>query len=71
MAQKRFIEIHDEGALNRQSVYVDTLTGVNYLLVIYTSRNQGSGLTVLVDADGKPLVTPPEELARLIEADGR
>lgn len=32
----------------------DTETGVQYLLAI--SPNMGSGLTVLVDKDGKPLI---------------
>lgn len=32
-------------------VIVDKTTGVNYLYL------QGGGLTVLVDADGKPIVT--------------
>lgn len=36
------------------SVIVDTETGVHYLLAI--SPNLGSGLTVLVDQEGKPLV---------------
>lgn len=35
-------------------VITDTETGVQYLLAIFP--NVGSGLTVLVDAEGKPLV---------------
>ncbi|WP_057002945.1 DUF6440 family protein [Agrilactobacillus composti] len=35
-------------------VITDKTTGVQYLLAI--SPNMGSGLTVLVDADGKPLL---------------
>ena len=38
-----------------QRVLVDRETGVNYL---YTARGYSGGLTVLVDADGKPIVTP-------------
>ena len=39
----------------QQRIIVDRETGVNYL---YTSERYGGGLTVLVDADGKPIVTP-------------
>ena len=36
-------------------VLVDRETGVNYL---WTQGGYAGGLTVLVDADGKPIVTP-------------
>lgn len=36
------------------NVITDTETGVQYLLAIFP--NVGSGLTVLVDQDGKPLL---------------
>ena len=36
-------------------VLVDTKTGVNYLWV---GAGYSGGLTVLLDADGKPVVTP-------------
>jgi len=36
-------------------VLVDRLTGVNYL---WTSSGYAGGLTVLVDAEGRPIVTP-------------
>ncbi len=69
MAKKRFVEVYSAGVLNQQRVYVDTTTGVNYLLLIYTANNMGSGFTALLDADGKPLITPPAELARLVDED--
>lgn len=37
-----------------QRVLVDKETGVNYL---YTAAGYSGGLTVLVDAEGKPIVT--------------
>lgn len=40
------------------SIVVDKTTGVNYL---YYSSGRGGGLTVLVDADGKPIITPVSE----------
>ncbi len=50
----RFIKVSDEGGFFGSSeVLVDTKTGVQYLWHI--SGNAG-GLTVLVDADGKPLI---------------
>ena len=36
-------------------VLVDRLTGVNYL---WTASGYAGGLTVLLDAEGKPVVTP-------------
>ncbi len=65
MAKKRFVQIYYAGVFEQQRVYVDTLTGVNYLLLICNTNNMGSGLTVLLDADGKPVVTPLDEIDRL------
>ena len=70
MAKKRFVEVRNAGVLDQQRVCVDTMTGVNHLLLTYAANNRGSGLTVLYGADGKPLVTPPAELARLVDEDG-
>ena len=39
----------------QQRVLVDRQTGVNYL---WTSGGYAGGLTVLVDAEGRPIVTP-------------
>lgn len=39
----------------QQRVLVDRQTGVNYL---WTASGYAGGLTVLLDADGKPIVTP-------------
>ena len=39
----------------QQRVLVDRKTGVNYL---WTSSGYAGGLTVLVDAEGRPIVTP-------------
>ncbi len=56
MAKKegRFIKVLAEGGFFGSSeVWVDTETGVQYLW--HLTGNAG-GLTVLVDADGKPLI---------------
>lgn len=57
MAEKRFIETYSQGLTNVQKIVVDAKTGVNYLLAS-TSTTPGCGMTVLVDKDGKPIVTP-------------
>ena len=43
---------------NYMAIYVDKKTGVNYL---FSQYGHGGGLCVLVDRDGKPIVTPMEE----------
>ncbi len=57
MAKERFVETYSQGISNVQKIIVDTETGVNYLLAS-TSMSEGCGITVLVDKDGKPIVTP-------------
>ena len=41
MAKKRFVQIYYAGVFEQQRVYVDTLTGVNYLLLICNTNNMG------------------------------
>ena len=62
MAKKRFVETYSQGMSNIRKIIVDTETGVNYLL-LSSNMTDGCGVTVLVDKDGKPIVTPvvPEE----------
>ena len=60
MAKKedRFIKtVVDTGGFSdgRMEIYVDRQTGVNYL---FSSYGNAGGLTVLVDREGKPIVTP-------------
>ena len=52
--EERFIRIHSEN-LGSETILVDKKTGVNYLFV---QSGYAGGLTVLVDANGKPIVTP-------------
>ena len=56
MAEKRFVQIYTQGISNVREIIVDTETGVNYLLT--SNATGGCGMTVLVDKDGKPIVTP-------------
>lgn len=59
MAKKRFVEVYSQGATNVEKIVVDTQTGVNYLLAS-SDLTVGCGMCVLVDQDGKPVVTPVE-----------
>ena len=56
--EDRFVKtVVDNGGFsdNYMAIYVDRKTGVNYL---FTSYGNAGGLTVLVDRDGKPIITP-------------
>ena len=60
MAKKkdeRFVKVHEEGTGFGwlRTVWVDKQTGVNYLWI---ASGYGGGLTVLLDRDGKPVVSP-------------
>ena len=55
--EKRFQKIYSQGA-GSVEIWVDKETGVNYL---YHASGYAGGLTVLLDKDGKPVVTPIEE----------
>ncbi|MBR4864741.1 MAG: xylan 1,4-beta-xylosidase [Oscillospiraceae bacterium] len=55
--EKRFVKILSEGGFadNLMQIWVDRQTGVNYL---YSASGYSGGLTVLLDRDGKPVVSP-------------
>lgn len=59
MGKNRFEFVKREGSEFSQlvQIMVDTQTGVNYLFV---KSGYGAGLTPLLDADGKPVVTKKE-----------
>ena len=59
MAKDRFVEVYSQGLTNVEKIIVDTETGVNYVLAS-SAMTVGCGMSVLVDADGKPIVTPME-----------
>lgn len=56
MAKERFIETYSQGVSNIRKIVVDTQTGVNYLLMS-SNMTSGCGVTVLVDENGKPIIT--------------
>ena len=52
--EQRFIKVmEDSGFISSNEVLVDTQTGVQYL---YHASGNSGGMTVLVDAEGKPLL---------------
>ena len=55
MAEKRFIKIWSDGAFGSNEIWVDKQTGVNYL---FHASGYAGGLTVLLNRDGTPVVTP-------------
>ena len=56
---ERFVKIYTQGKLESVEIWVDRLTGVNYL---YHQSGYSGGLTPLLDSEGKVVVTPLAEL---------
>lgn len=57
---KRFVwEKVQSGIMKQTSIIIDTETGINYL---FAQEGYASGLTPLLDKDGKPIITPPSEI---------
>ena len=57
MDEKRFVKIYQQPggfAGNVMQIWVDKETGVNYL---YSACGYSGGLTVLLDRDGKPVIS--------------
>ena len=52
--ENRFIKTYSQGGLSNTEIWVDRFTGVNYL---FHQSGYAGGLTPLLDADGKPIVT--------------
>jgi hypothetical protein len=52
---KRFVKTYSQGQLTVMEIWVDKETGVNY---IYHAAGYSGGLTVLLDREGKPVITP-------------
>ena len=61
MDEKRFVKTYSQGGFvsNCLEIWVDKVTGVNYL---YCQCGNAAGLTVMLNADGKPVITPPSQL---------
>ncbi len=55
---ERFESIYSQGTLKTIEIFVDKETGVNY---IFRQSGYAGGMTVLLDKDGKPVITPVNE----------
>ena len=51
---ERFEKVYSQGMLSTIEIWVDKDTGVNY---IFRQEGNSGGMTVLLDKDGKPVVT--------------
>ena len=58
----RFKMIYSQGKLTSIEIWVDKETGVNY---IFRQSGYAGGMTPLLDKDGKPVVTPVEQLKNI------
>ena len=54
----RFEMVYHQGVVSTMEIWVDIETGVNYL---YRRDGNSGGMTVLLDKDGKPVITPIEK----------
>ena len=52
--EKRFEKVYTQGA-GSVEIWVDKETGVNY---VFRQSGYAGGMTVLLDKDGKPVITP-------------
>lgn len=50
----RFVKIYSQGKLSTMQIWVDVITGVNYL---YRQDGYSGGLTPLLNRDGTPVVS--------------
>ena len=53
--ENRFEKVYKQGMSPGIQIWVDKETGVNYL---YMQSGYSGGLTVLLDRDGNPVITP-------------
>ena len=69
--EERFVRIYSQRtALRSTEILVDTVTGVNYMYhawvtgvnYMYHAWTNTGGLTVMLDKDGKPVVSTPAEI---------
>lgn len=51
---ERFVKVYSQGVANVTEIWVDKVTGVNY---VFHMNGYAGGLTPLLDKDGKPVVT--------------
>ena len=54
----RFVKTYSQGVANITEIWVDKETGVNY---VFHAAGYAGGLTPLLDAEGKPVITPVQQ----------
>lgn len=54
MSGERFRKVYNQGVVNAVEIWVDTVTGVNYL---YHRDGYSGGLTPLLDENGKVIIS--------------
>jgi hypothetical protein len=61
--ENRFVKTYSQGngLSSRVEIWVDMKTGVNY---IFTQSGYAGGMTPLLDAQGKPVVTSPVQIRK-------
>ncbi|MBQ7410402.1 MAG: xylan 1,4-beta-xylosidase [Clostridia bacterium] len=52
--EERFEKIYSQGVIDIMEIWRDKETGVNY---VFKQCGYAAGMTVLLDAEGKPVVT--------------
>ena len=61
---RRFIRVHKDNKWGEISeIWVDRETGVNYLFHV---AGYAGGMCVLLDAEGKPVITKHDQYGRLL-----
>ncbi len=55
MEMERFQKVYRQGMIEVTEIWVDTVTGVNY---VFHKDGNAAGFTPLLDQEGKPVVTP-------------
>ena len=53
--EERFLKVYSQGKFTTMEIWVDKETGVNY---VFHQSGYAGGMTVLLDQDGKPVITP-------------
>lgn len=56
--EARFVCIYKQGTIDKTEIFADTETGVNY---IFRTAGYAGGLSVLLDSDGKPVITGTDD----------
>lgn len=60
----RFIKVFSEGNKEGTEIWVDRVTGVNY---VFHYRGYMEGFTPLLDEEGKPVITPVVDGGELMD----